>query len=165
MTIKTPAFCQEEFFRKVSRPKTNHWPKDEPMIYDNNDEILEWDDKKLYLLLYGYIRNNINIAITDISSIIFNYIKNMFVNSFINIDKQCYATTINNNTILCDFKINDMSTSNNSHSLFTESTIIFTPYISTILNKYNQNNKQTMIYQMKLNICNYYPYRFQCGII
>ena len=52
--------------------------------------VFEWDDDKILLFIIGYLRMNINMGIYDISTIVFKYIKNYFINYHINIKKYTY---------------------------------------------------------------------------
>ena len=135
----------------------------------NYDQVFEWDDEKLDTLVYGYTRNNIKFGIPDISSIILIYIKHLFVNYHINNKKYSNIKYMNNNTIICNFRITNNFDDNIcifSYDKHRFSAMIFAPYISKI---FNNNSIQT--YKMKINLvkceCNYFSnkYNFQCGII
>ena len=97
--------------------------------------VFEWTEDKILFLTIGYTRIYIKMCVNDISSIIFKYLKNLLINYHINHPQHSNLTYMSNNNIICNIKTNSDLPS-------AYCTIIFTPYISTLLtNKINKSNK------------------------
>ena len=137
-----------------------------------NDDIFEWQKETVECLIFGYVRDNIDSAIPDISSIIYQYLSEMLFDYHINNKKHSIIKYTKNN-IICNFKIHN---NNIEQSYKYWSTIIFTPYISDMFNNINNINFGICKKEMIIS----YPkrkkelieakifdseFRFQCGII
>ena len=138
---------------------------------NNRNKLFEWNEQIVSLLVFGYVRENINFAIPDISSVINNYLKNMFFDYHINNKKYCNVKYLSNDKILCNFRIINESIKRKHNC----STIICTPYISEIFKNYeskiinnnnNINEKTYLTINVKL-VKNDCPkiYYFSCGLI
>lgn len=122
-----------------------------------NKTVFEWDAKKVELFVFGYVREQIQSAIPDISSIIHYYVKDMLFDYHINNTKYSNIKYLSNDNIICDFRI--------MHDLipnkFGMSTIIFTPSISSINNK-------SIIHRMHIkmiqNDCIWCSWNYSCNV-
>ena len=95
--------------------------------------VFKWSDDKILFLIFGYLKINIELGIDDISSIIFKYLKNFFIDYHINNKKYSNLSYMSDNTIICNFK-----TIKGSNHYF--SNVIFTPFILNLFN--NDINKK-----------------------
>ena len=129
--------------------------------------VFEWTKPMIKLLIFGFVRDNINFAIPDISLIIYLYLLNMLLNYHINNNKYSNIKYMSNNNIICNFTING----ENMEIDHNWSTIIFTPYLSDVFNNTDINDLTTKVTQkmkisLKKNECNgLASCCFQCGII
>ena len=135
---------------------------------DLNDfsSTFEWNEDKILFLIIGYLRINILMGIYDISSIIFKYTKNLFIDYHLNNNKYSKISYLSDNTILCNFKVNEK----NKSFYPSQSPIIF----ATNINQSFLDYKAMKIYKMKIKLikseCNHPIYlnngiKFYCGVI
>ena len=120
------------------KPETNG---NDTAIKAYESMVFEWNDDKITLLCRGYTRNNIKMGINDISSIIFKYIKHVFKDYHINNEQYSKLSYMSDNSVICNFKINKKV----KHCF---STIIFTPFISKLL-QLDNNNKWLLLWKRK----------------
>ena len=89
------------------------------------NKIFEWKEEKVKLLIFGFVRDYIAIAIPDISSIIYYYLSTMLFGYHINNNKYSTVKYMSNNDIIY-----------HSKRIHRWTTAIFTHYISNIFNNY-----------------------------
>ena len=96
-----------------------------PTRLSNNDPIFEWNEETAKLFTVAFVRNNVNRAIPEISSIVYYYLRDILFDYHINNYKYSKIKYLSNNSILCNFK------SNNRRIKLKhwDSTIIFAPYV------------------------------------
>ena len=125
----------------------------------DNNTIFEWDAHKVEALIFGFVRDNIDNTIPDISSIIRYYLKDNFFDCHI-YNQQCSSIKyMSDNSITCNFN-------SKTKYKYYWSTIIFTPYISELFKLNNTTNLNNYTNRMIVKCDDYESgLLVQCGIL
>ena len=111
--------------------------------------VFKWTNKHVSLLCIGYVRQYLTVGVKDLSYLIFIYFKTMVIDYHIIEPKYSRLSYLSDKSVICNFKILNKDNKKNDHDF---STLIFTPYISTLLNTKQINKLNCLFCGIKITL-------------